>query len=527
MSGTGVPNPSARRSPLADSLPPFAGATVFPVVAVHLALHFYTIAVTHFGAHRDEFLYFSMGQHLRIWRMDFPPLIAILANVSRALFDHRLAAMRIFPAVEGAFLVVLAALIARELGGGRLAQGLAALCVLAGPMFQRTTTLFQPVVLDEVWWTLGLYFLIRLGTRENHREWLRFGVAMGLGLLTKFSILLLGFAVLVAVGVTPARRWLKTPWPWIAAAIAFALGSPSIIGQILLHFPVVGQMQEIQREQFVHVSWSGFLTIQPVLVGPVPLLLAVAGIAGLMAKPEWRELAVAGWACLVVFTLILLLRGKPYYVGGIYPGLFAAGSVMLERTRLPRGTVALRIAAYVVTIIMGALAVPIGMPLLAPQSTARYAERLGIDAAVRTNRGEMDRLPQDFADMLGWEQQAQGLAAVVAALPPEEQQVAVILAGNYGEAGAAEFYGPVYGLPPVVSPAGSFRFFGAGGRPGTVGVSIGIDSARLASRYDDVRVASVLRSAWSVAEERQVTIAVGRRPKQSLQDWLTGPARQP
>jgi hypothetical protein len=229
----------------------------------------------------------------------------------------------------------------------------------------------------------------------------------------------------------------------------------------------------------------------------------------------------------LVFALLFLLHGKPYYVGGIYPALFAAGSVMLEQLQLPRGTLVLKVAVVVGVLLVGASAVPLGMPMLTPMATARYAERLGVTAAVRTDRGELDRLPQDFADMLGWEQQAQGLATVVAALPPEEQQAAVIVAGNYGEAGAAEFYGPTYGLPPVVSRAGSFRYFGPGDRPGTVGVSIGLDSARLAQVYDDVRVVSVLRSPWSVAEERQVTIAIGRKPKQTLQAWWTSMEGRP
>lgn len=487
------------------------------MVAANLALHFLTLAVTRFGVHRDEFLYFGMGQHLRLWRMDFPPLIAILASLSRALFDDSLAAARVFPALQGSVLLVLAALIARELGGGRFAQGLAALCVPANVLFQRTSTLFQPVVLDQIWWTLGLYFLVRLSVEERPRDWIAFGVTMGLGLLTKFSILFFGFAVLLALILTPAHRWLRTPWPWLAGVLAFAIGSPSIAGQIALQFPIVGQMRELQGDQLTHVTWSLYLVTQPLMVGPVPFLIAAAGAAALISSLTWRRFTLVGWTCLFAFLLLFMLHGKPYYIGPIYPTLFAAGSVLLKRFRSPRWGGSLRWGAVAGTAVFGLLMVPIGMPLLSPEATAGYAARIGMSPALRTNQGVLDRLPQDYADMLGWEEQSQALARVVATLTPAEREQAVIFGGNYGEAGGAEFYGSRYHLPPVVSDAGSYWFFGPGKKPGTILVTIGEDSADVAEAYDDVRVATIIRSPWSVREEREVPIVIGRKPKQTLQ----------
>lgn len=119
--------------------------------------------------------------------------------------------------------------------------------------------------------------------------------------------------------------------------------------------------------------------------------------------------------------------------------------------------------------------------------------------------------------MLGWEQQARALAGVAATLAPAERQQAVLFASNYGEAGAAEFYGPRYHLPPVVSAAGSYWFFGPGDRAGTIVVAIGEDSSDVAKAYDDVHLAGMIRSPWSVMEEREVPIVIGRKPKQTIQ----------
>jgi hypothetical protein len=499
-----------------ETKPPVATLAIALVVIAALAIHFVTLWTTTYGLQRDEFLYFSMGEHLRLWRMDFPPLIAILANVSSGLFGHTLAAARVPPALLGAVLIVLAALVARELGGDRYAQGLAALCTTSSVLFQRSSTLFQPVVLDQIWWTLALLMLVRIARDGRPRDWIGFGIAMGLGLLTKFSILFVGAAALAAIVVTPQRRALLTRWPWIAAAIALMIGAPSIVGQVVLDYPVVAQMRDLQGEQLEHVSWTSFVTAQPLMVSPVPFVVALAGAIALVASAQWRRYSVAGWTCLLAFLLLLVLHGKPYYIGPIYPALFAAGAVVLERWRA-RGAMAVRAITLLGTLGFGILVLPIGVPMLGWEETAAYAERIGATPALRTNQGVMDRLPQDFADMIGWEEQARALARAVGQLTPAEREQAVILGENYGEAGAAEFYRAKYNLPPVVSPAGSFWFFGPGARPGTVLVTIGPDSADVAKFYDDVRVAEIVRSPWSVEEERAVPVIVARRPRQTLQ----------
>ncbi len=512
--------------------PPFAAGLVLALAALKLGLHMVVLAITPYGIQRDAFLYFAMGDHLRLWHMDFPPMIAIMGNVQTALFGHTLAAARVFPALEGSVILVLAALIARELGGGRFAQGLAALPMLCAGIFLRPANLFQPVVLDQLWWTLALYFLAR-AARAHHDEnaragrnaWLGLGVAMGLGLLTKFSILFIGLAVLCALLATRLRRALLTPWPWIAAAIAFALGSPSIAGQVNLGFPVAGQMDQLHAGQLVHVTYASFVLGQPLMTGVTGWLLSVAGVGALLTWKRLKPYRVVGVACVFVFLLLMVLHGKAYYVGPIYPTLIAAGAVWLDGAALSRAPSIPRVFRWGIVTAMiaeGVIALPITLPILSPERTAVYIARLGLEAANATNWGGTDIIPQDFADQLGWEWQVENVARVYRSLSPAEQRETVLGADNYGEAGALEFFGPRYGLPDVVCGCGSYWYFGPGTRPGTVLIDVGSDSTDLTGIWSDVRLAMRIRRPWSVLEERDVPVWIARHPKMTLQEAWPG-----
>jgi 4-amino-4-deoxy-L-arabinose transferase-like glycosyltransferase len=457
-----------------------------------------------------------MGRHLRLWRMDFPPAIALVAEAVRATLGDSLLATRLVPALAGTALVVLAALVARELGGGRWSQALAALGVVASPLFLRSANLFQPVVLDQLAWTVALYALVRLCREDRPRWWLLLGAALGAGLLTKFSAAFVGLAVLLALLTTGRRAWLLTPWPWLAALLALAIGSPSIVGQLRLDFPVRGQLADLRQVQLERVTPLNFLAGQ-LLWGPATLIGA-AGLVGLLADRRLRAFRVVGWTCVWVFVILMALHGKAYYAGPVYPTLIGAGSVMLERVRGDRLGPVLRWGGVVALLVTMAVLLPIGVPILPPAAMAGYARAIGASSALRTNTGETERLPQDYADMLGWEEQVRAVARVYRSLPAPDRARAVLVAGNYGEAGALDFFGPRYGLPVVVSPTGSYWFFGPGTKPGEVVVTIGAGREDLAPLFDSVEAAGRVTSPWSVAEERDLTIYVARGPYRTLQE---------
>jgi 4-amino-4-deoxy-L-arabinose transferase-like glycosyltransferase len=505
------------RSPGSFGPPRRFSRVALSLVALKASAHAGAAFFTPYEFHRDELLYFAMGTHLRPFGMDFPPLIALLSEALRGTVGVTVPGYRLLAAAFGTLVALVAVAIARELGGRRKAQTLVAAAVLFNPLFLRTATLFQPVVLDQLWWLLGFWAIARLARTREPRWWLLVGVAAGLGLLSKFSILFFGVAVLAGLLATGRRRDLLGPWPWIALGIALLLGSPSWIGQLRLGLPVLEQMSGLREGQLNRITLGEQLFGQAVW-GP-QLLLALAGLAGLLAARRLRTWRLLGLAALAGLVLFAAMKGKPYYSGPIHPVLYAAGGVWLEsiRARRLRRTLAWALAGAIAA--WGLFVLPFGLPVVPPEPMARYAAWTGIEAGTTTNQGVVLELPQDYADMLGWKQKAAAVAGVVETLTPEERATVVLYGRNYGQAGALDLYGSRMGLPPVVSLAGSWFHFGPGDRAGNPVVLLGVEPADLARvRCGSVEVVTRVRTRWGVPEERDVPVAVCRDPSITLRE---------
>ncbi len=487
------------------------------LVALKLAIHLAAAAFTPYEFHRDEFLYFAMGNHLQLLRMDFPPMIAMLAEAVRAVAGSSLFAYRVVPALVGTGVVWLAVLTAREFGGGRTAQALTAVAAIFNPLFLRSASLFQPVVLDQFWWTLGFYALVRLGNSGDRKWWILLGVAGGMGLLSKFSILFFGAAVLVGVLLT-RRRDLLTAGPWMALGITLVLGAPSVIGQISLGWPLFDQMAGLKAAQLDRITFATYVEEQ-LLWGPAAFLFACAGAVAFVRTPALARHRVVGWSAIAAFALYAVTKGKSYYVGPIYPVLFAGAGVWVEQLTRPRPRRSIVWSMAGLTVLFGVATLPFGLPVLPPDQMARYAAGTGVTAGVRTNQGELLALPQDYADMTGWREKAEAVAAVYGDLSPAEQAEVVLYGANYAQAGALEFYGRELALPRVVSLAGSFYLFGPGERSGKVVIFLGVER----NDVEDLGCASLVEVArvknrWGVTEEQDVPIVICRQPKRTVQE---------
>lgn len=512
---TALPSPNAHVPDL--ERPPLAKAALV-LVAAKLVAHLAANTWTPYEFHRDAFLYMSMGTHLRIFHMDFPPLIALLSQAVRGTLGSSLFAIRLVPAIAGTAVMLLAVLIAREMGGRRWAQVLTALAVLINPLFLRSANLFQPVVLDQLWWLVGCYALVRLANTHDAKWWLLLGVAGGVGLLTKFSIAFFGLAVLVALLVTRWRRAFLGPWPWVAAALALLLGAPSVIGQITLEFPVLDQMGALSQGQLARVGLGEFVMDQ-VMMQPAGFVLGLAGAGALLLHPDLRRYHVLGWVAVTAFVVFVLMHGKSYYFGPMHPVLFAAGALALERISKPRVRAALEWSAATLIVLWGYGAVPFGLPIVPPEPMARLSASMGTTSAVRTNWGEYLPLPQDYADMLGWRQQAEAVARAYRSLTPEEQARVVLYGSNYGEAGALDFYGRELGLPPVISVAGSFYLFGPTERRAHTWIILGIEPDDIRTvGCESIDLVERVTNRWGVPEEQDVPVVVCRHSQLTPQE---------
>jgi hypothetical protein len=486
-------------------------------VALKVGIHLFTNFFTHYEFHRDEFLYFAMGEHFDLWRMDIPPAIAALSVMVRGTFGDSLIMIRLVPAFFGAATLLIALLIVRELGGGRFAQWLTGCCMLLNPLLLRASNLFQPVVLDQFAWALGFFALARL-QRENHwRWWVLLGIGTGFGILSKLTIGIFGLAVIVGLFLMLRLSWITARGPWIALFTAVLLGLPSLVGQVTLDFPVVGYMADLQENQLALMTMGDFLVGQLEMLGP-GILLAVAGTGFLLIHPSMRPFRVLGWALVATVLLFVLSDAKPYYLGPAYSLFLAAGAVWVSQITRPRLRMGLQWAALAGVTGYGVFLLPIGIPILPPAQMEIYAVRLAGEEAVRTNRGDVERIPQDYADMLGWEDQVEAVAEVFHNLPEVDRERAVILASNYGEAGAIDFYGPERGLPKAVSFVGTYWLYGPGEKPGDVAVLIGFSTEDVEGFFAEVEAVRKLGHPFAVSEERNLTIHVARQPYRTLQE---------
>lgn len=495
-----------------------AGRRWLPLVAALLAVRLGLTLAWHpaYGFHRDEFLYFAMADHLDFFRMQFPPLIALVARAGRALFGESVLAARVPAALAGTALVALVLALVRRLGGGTWALVFAALAMTAGPVWLRASLLLQPVIFDQLWCAAAVAALVVLAIGGSPRWWLAVGAALGLGALTKFSVAFYGAGILLAVLATPLRAHLRTPWPWAGVLVAALLATPSLSGQVIHGWPFFAQMRALKAGQLEHVTPADFLAMQALMLGAGGLV-AVAGLGASLGSRARRPTAVAGVFALAVLGAFLLMHGKAYYAAPVYPPLLAIGAVVLERA-LAHGRVRLLRPVLAVLLLAGAaVTFPIGVPALEPAAMARYAARLGVTHAVQTNHGATLPLPQDYADMIGWDRLADTVAAAVRRLSPEDRRRLVVVAGNYGQAGALELLGPSRGLPRPISTAGDFYAWGPGPLPGDVVLAVGIDRSDLARHFGSIEPVAWFDDPWMVPEERDDTILLCRQPRQPLQ----------
>ncbi|MCC3157179.1 glycosyltransferase family 39 protein [Hymenobacter sp. 15J16-1T3B] len=406
-----------------------------------------------YGLHRDEYLYLDMAHHLAWGYKEIPPLLAPLSWLAQAVFGHSIIGVKFFPALFGGLTVLLTGLVAREAGGRRGAQLAAGLAVALAPVYLAMHGLFQPNFLDVFFWTLYGYLVLRFVRTHEPRLLLGLGAAIGLGLLAKYTTAFYMLALLLALLLTPAERpWLATRWFWGAVGLAALIFLPNLVWQATHHWPVLGHMHKLQETQLTHVSPVSFLVEQL----PMTLAGALLWLAGLWfcftpAGRPYRPLALAyGF----VIALLVLSRGKNYYAAAVYPPLMALGAVFLER----KSRVAL-LGAMALGVLLTLPIVPALLPVLSVEQLARYVQGLPVEALTRWEDGRQHALPQDVADMHGWDEYAPLVQQALAKLPPAERAHCIVYADNYGQAGALNWYGPALGLPRCYSLNGSNSYW--------------------------------------------------------------------
>ena len=393
-----------------------------------------------YGFHGDEMYFVVAGQHPAFGYVDQPPLTPLLSAASVALLGTSPVAVRVLPAIEMGLIVVLTALIARDLGGSRRAQTLAAItAALSGYLgagHLDTTT--DP---DLLAWAVIVWLLVKLLGGGDRRLWLAVGLVTGVGLENKDTLLFLGAGL--AVGLVLARRWdvMRSPWPWAAIGIALLMWAPNLAWQAMNGWPQLTMAQAISgysadnRAQVVPLLW--------LFTGPLLFPVSIAGLVWVLfskSAVQWRALGIAA---LVALALVFVSGGKAYYVIGSVPLFMAAGAIVVDRW-LARGHSRIKAGGFAIAAVLSvSLIALLTLPIL---PVAQYATS-GLPSAV-----------PDTANEIGWPEFVSTVEAVVAALPADQRDHAVILTNDYSEASPLVLLGR--GLPPVYSGHNSYWSWG-------------------------------------------------------------------
>ncbi len=435
-----------------------------------------------YGFHQDELLTIDAAAHHLAWGyVAWPPVTPFLARLALLLFGPSMIGLRSLAVLAEGAVMLLVGLMIRDLGGSRWAQILGAVAVATTPNSIVQGGLFQYETLDYLCWVLLAFTVIRLLASENPRWWLGIGAAIGLGMLTKYTIAFSVAGLVVGMLATRNRRYLSSRWLWSGALLALVIWLPNLVWEANNHWISLNFMASIHTRDVQAGLTSSFLTDQLLFnLNPVMLFLVIAGLYYFFFAPAGQRCRMMGWMYVVPLILLILIQGKGYYLAAVYPMLAAGGAVWWEQrlTRLanqPRAR-AWRRATWSVLSVFAALLIAVMLPV-APLGSAWWQ-------VVSKNN-------VDLKSEVGWPELVQQVARVYDALPAPEKAHTAILAASSGEIGSIDLYGPAYGLPPVISGLDTYWQYGYGNPPPQTLIVLGFPNSVLANFQNCLFIAPI------------------------------------
>ncbi len=468
-----------------------------------------------YGYFTDELYYIACSKRLALGYVDHPPLVPWLLRCVRAVLGDSLPAIRLAPALAGGATVFLAGRMAWRLGGGGFAQALAALATAVAPGPMILFGFYSPNAFEILVWVVCASLIAALAAGGDPRLWLTLGAVAGLGLEIKHTTAAFGAALAVSLAVTPARRLLRSPWPWLGLLVAIAVFVPNLLWQIRHDWVSLEFYRTAIAVKDVPTSSLGAAFDQVLFMNPVMAPLWLLGLGFYAVDPAGRRFRVLGALFATLFALVLVVpMSRPDRIAGAYPMLLAAGAVVLERPAFR----ILRVAVIVLLGVSTAVLAPLALPLLPPASLAKYAAALHLNPRIEIQR--WSPVPQWVADRLGWEDLATAIASVLHGLPDDERRSATVLAGDYGYAGALELFGPEKGIDRVIGNHNSYFLWGPGDPSPAVVVAFGIPREILDRLFARVERAANFRCDFCYQDGMPIWIA--REPRVPLVEAWPG-----
>jgi Dolichyl-phosphate-mannose-protein mannosyltransferase len=477
-----------------------------PAVAALLTLSIHLVANPHYGFFRDELYFIICGFHPAWGYVDQPPVVPLLAAGSQ-LFGHSLFLLRAVPAIFAAAGAYVTCRLAIELGGGIFAQVLATLAFLAAGVLESFGAKVGPDMVGLWLWPLAALYVLRIVKGADRRWWLAVGATIGAALESKYSVLFFAVALIAGLALTPQRRVLVSRWFAAGIAVAAVIALPNFIWQASHGFPMWELLRNGASGKNLVPSPLLFLFQQLLLTNLFASPIWIVGLIWLFGNARARFL---GYAYVMLIATMIALHAKHYYPADVYPILMAAGGVAIEswvRAPVLRGAIATAVVAAWLFF------APFSLPVLSEPAMLSYSAFVGNvlhikRSTLQTERHRTSLLPEDWADMHGWPELAATVARTYDALPPAQRAQAAIVASNYGEAAAIDFFGQQYHLPPALSGHNNYWLWGTHGYSGNVIIDVNGDCGADDRLFRTSREAARFNPPWVISYEQNIPIMV-------------------
>ncbi|MBF6212814.1 glycosyltransferase family 39 protein [Nocardia puris] len=487
-----------------DSRPAFAWREV-SIVAGAAGLLF-LLRLDRYRIGGDELYFVAAGQRPDVSYADQGPVVPLLAALADHLAPGSTVALRLPAVVCTVVAIVLSAVLAREFGGGRWPQTLAALAYATTPMAVMQSAMLSTFALDITLTALVAWLLIRWVRVRDDRLLLAAGLVAALDFQVKWLIPIVWAGLAVGVLLFGPREMLRRP-AWWAASVVFALSAvPILWWQHKNGWPQLAMGGIVRDEQMATASLVAMPWTMIQVTGALGLLLLAGIWAGLVSERfrPYRFLI----PMIALGLLGVVLGGlRPYFVAGAFPGLFAAGAVYVAQRKWDRRAL---VAGSSLVAVATAICVGLVVALPLPESQLRQP----------TDRYSQIDARSKFFGPSGWESLVAGVAEAHRRAPANGETV--IVTQNYWQAAALDHFGPAYGLPAVYSPNRGYGFFGPPPDTATTVLYVGVDDPGTALPLDfteTTRLSGIDEPLGFPGVNRDVTVWLCRDPAVS---WSQG-----